>query len=342
MKSVKVAAAAVAACAAVAQGAVPVDPALVSLPEVPQAVNLGHDGLPELPNVNDIISERGDDVNAVSQETSLLERKLEEQAEANKARLLKQKAVFDRKLREQEEANRALMKDNAVFAKQIMNKKKLTDRLSSDAKHIDNVNTELKGEFGLMAEHLEKAQSFIQDTLEETDPTKSDELAVLKESGVWGLKAAPSFLQTESSGSGAEDEAGDQKPAISMAAQNVDAETASDRLVHDMENGLENLKAQGAQNEKKLKGMFMDNFKLGVKRNAALANQKAFLRKTMSNFTAYENKLYAANAEVAKTKETEQAHLTKAAAFLQKLAELAMAPAEEIDESLRSVNNLKL
>lgn len=110
----------------------PLDPAKVELPVVPQAKNVGKDGFPELPSLEDIMNPASKTMSGISTRAKELEMKMLKMEKENSARLEKQKKVFDRKLKEQEEKNQDVGKENAKLAKSIMHlKKKNEDRVAS-------------------------------------------------------------------------------------------------------------------------------------------------------------------------------------------------------------------
>lgn len=110
----------------------PLDPAKVELPVVPQAKNVGKDGFPELPSLEDIMNPASKTMSGISSRAKELEMKMLKMEKENSARLEKQKKVFDRKLKEQEEKNQDVGKENAKLAKSIMHlKKKNEDRVAS-------------------------------------------------------------------------------------------------------------------------------------------------------------------------------------------------------------------
>ncbi|CAE7230485.1 KLHL18 [Symbiodinium necroappetens] len=157
------------------------DPNEVSLPSVPNVVDAGKAGFPELPAVSTMLSDAAQTLTGISTQAQRLQTQMMQVQQENAARMQRQKAVFDRKLKEQEQKNLEVVKENALIAKNIMDTKKVNEDLLHHAQSMQKGNALRHSELKMLQDQLAAAQKFLTESVEQTDDTKATDLDVLAE-----------------------------------------------------------------------------------------------------------------------------------------------------------------
>ncbi|CAK9112611.1 Pumilio domain-containing protein C6G9.14 [Durusdinium trenchii] len=296
-------------------------------------VAVGKSGFPELPTVSAMLDESTQTLSGISSQAQKLQQQMLQVQQENAARMQRQKAVFDRK-QEQEEKNRAVVKENAVIAQNIMNMKKEkpnhstfnvhitcfeNEKLLKHAQTLQKGNSLRHGELNMLQDQLTAAQSFLKDSLTQTDDSNASDLEVLKDekhpSGP-SSAAAVSFLEVSE---WAEPEA----PAAAAAAPEQ-----PESLLTMLGNEVKVMKKQGQDSEAKLKELFKTDFQAGVKRHKALLAQQKVLKETLEKMKSFHDRLDAADKHLQSTRTTMDTRLHDGGLFMQKLSELTMAKPE--------------
>lgn len=302
------------------------DPNEVSLPSVPNVVDAGKAGFPELPAVSTMLSDAAQTLTGISTQAQRLQTQMMQVQQENAARMQRQKAVFDRKLKEQEQKNLEVVKENALIAKNIMDTKKVNEDLLHHAQSMQKGNALRHSELKMLQDQLAAAQKFLTESVEQTDDTKATDLDVLAEEG-----ASPKGLSLLALSSTSNTEPAEKSPE---AKNNSEPES----LITMLASGIKALKKQGQESEAKLKSIFLADFQAGVRRHKALLNQQKVLKETLETMKTYHNRLDAADKHLQATQTTMDGRLHDGGMFMQKLSELTMARPEA---AVHALNNLE-
>lgn len=114
---------------------------------------------------------------------------------------------------------------------------------------------------------------------------------------------------------------------------NVPSESPAD-LLSVLSKDVAHLAQQEKESEKKLKNLFIRDFRSGAKRHQALLAQQKSLMATRSNLLSVQAKLKSAEAHLESTRSQLEGRLHGLGQFLQKLSHLAMAPQHEVPHLL--------
>lgn len=325
----------------------PLDPAKVELPVVPQAKNVGKDGFPELPSLEDIMNPASKTMSGISTRAKELEMKMLKMEKENSARLEKQKKVFDRKLKEQEEKNQDVGKENAKLAKSIMHLKKKNEAVFASSRQLKKSIGVRRTEMKSIQEQLLAASKFLGETLESTDVNGAiPDLKVLEveeKKEEKEAKEAREKRKVDSFVTIAEQRASETEDSGALSflavAQDVEVEEPEkepepESLLNVLAEGVKEMKQQGEASSKHLKSLFKNSLQDGVKRHKALLSQQSVLKETMESMQAYEEKLVKAEAHLKNTKSKLDKSLHDSGLFLQKLSQLTLAKPEESVKAL--------
>jgi len=331
---------------------VPPDPAKVELPVVPQAKNVGKDGYPELPSLEDIMSPADQTMSGISSRAKELEMKMLKMEKENSARLEKQKKIFDRKLKEQEEKNQLVGKENAKLAKSIMHLKKKNEEVFSASQQLKKAIGVRRTEMKSIQEQLLEASKFLTETLDSTDESQASELKVLEQEEKQEAKDAKEAKEKQKVDSFVTLAEQRATTAISAADGVADAGSAEDghgsalsflelreepepeSLLNVLAEGVKDMKQQGEASSKHLKGLFMSSLQDGMKRRKALLSQQQVLQKTLESMQSYQEKLSKAESHLKETKVKLDKSLHDSGIFLQKLSQLTLSKPEESVKAL--------
>eukprot|EP00439_Symbiodinium_sp_Y106_P004209 s1205_g1.t1 len=307
------------------------DPNEVALPSVPNVVDAGKNGFPELPAVSTMLSDAAQTLTGISTQAQRLQAQMLQVQQENAARMQRQKAVFDRKLKEQEQKNLKVVKENALIAKNIMDTKKANEDLLHHAQSMQKGNALRHSELKMLQDQLAAAQKFLTESVEQTDDTKAKDLDVLAEED-----ASPKGLSLLALSSTSNTEPAEKTPEA-KASDNSEPES----LITMLASGIKALKKQGQDSEAKLKSMFLADFQAGVRRNKALLNQQKVLKETLETMKTYHNRLDAADKHLQATQTTMDGRLHDGGMFMQKLSELTMARPEAAVHALSNLEAKK-
>eukprot|EP00435_Cladocopium_sp_Y103_P072105 s155_g39.t1 len=328
----------------------PPDPAKVELPVVPQAKNVGKDGFPELPSLEDIMTPASQTMSGISSRAKELETKMLKMEKENSARLEKQKKIFDRKLKEQEEKNQLVGKENAKLAKSIMRLKKKNEEVFSASQQLKKAigvrRTEMKsiqeGRPWKIAQLIE-ASKFLTETLDSTDESQASELKVLDQEEKQEAKDAKeakekqkvdSFVTLAEQRAGADAVDAEDGAPLSFLELHEEAdeepkEAEPESLLNVLAEGVKDMKQQGEASSKHLKSLFMSSLQDGMKRHKALLSQQQVLKQTLESMQSYQEKLAKAEGHLKETKAKLDKSLHDSGIFLQKLSQLTLSKPEE-------------
>eukprot|EP00913_Durusdinium_trenchii_P028050 g26298.t1 len=285
----------------------PPNPDEVPLPAVPNMVAVGKSGFPELPTVSAMLDESTQTLSGISSQAQKLQQQMLQVQQENAARMQRQKAVFDRKKSCREE----------------------NEKLLKHAQTLQKGNSLRHGELNMLQDQLTAAQSFLKDSLTQTDDSNASDLEVLKDekhpSGP-SSAAAVSFLEVSE---WAEPEA----PAAAAAAPEQ-----PESLLTMLGNEVKVMKKQGQDSEAKLKELFKTDFQAGVKRHKALLAQQKVLKETLEKMKSFHDRLDAADKQLG----SGDTRLHDGGLFMQKLSELTMAKPEAAVQALDTLKQKQL
>ena len=300
----------------------PPNPEEVPLPAVPNVMAAGKSGFPELPTVSAMLDQSTKTLSGISSRAQKLQQEMLEVQQENAARMQKQKAVFDRKLKEQEQKNMEQVKENAMIAQNIMKMKQENQELLKHAQDLEKGNSLRHGELRMLQDQLVAAQTFLKETLSQTDDSKAAELEVMKDHS-----KSLSFLAIS------------EEHEITEVSEKEEAEPAEqpENLLSMLANEVKKMKKQGQDSEAKLKSLFLEDFQAGVKRHNALLAQNKVLNETLEKMQSYHLRLEAADKHLQATQSTLQTRLHDGGLFMQKLSELTMAKPEAAVKALETL-----
>ena len=308
----------------------PPNPEEVALPAVPNVVAAGKSGFPELPTVSAMLDQSTKTLSGISSRAQKLQQQMLEVQQENAARMQKQKAVFDRKLKEQEQKNMEQVKENAIIAKNIMKMKQENEELLKHAQNLEKGNSLRHGELRMLQDQLVAAQTFLKETLSQTDDSKATDLEVMKDQSK--SSKALSFLAISEL----------HETEINEVKETSEPEPAEpENLLTMLANEVKMMKKQGQDSEAKLKSLFMEDFQAGVKRHNALLSQNKVLTETLEKMQSYHTRLETADKHLQGTQSTLETRLHDGGLFMQKLSELTMAKPEAAVKALETLQKQK-
>jgi len=309
----------------------PPDPSEVPLPSVPGVVDVGKTGFPELPAVSAMLTDASQTLSGISTQAQKLQQQMLQVQQENAARMQRQKAVFDRKLKEQEQTNLQVVKENALLAKQIMDMKKANEEMLHHAQSMQKGNSLRHGELKMLQDQLLAAQKFLDESIQQTDDSKAEDLEVLSPdqapSTGLSLLALSSTSETE--------------PVEKVAGAKAAAESEPESLVSMLASGIKVLKKQGQDSEAKLKSLFLSDFQAGVRRHKALLTQQQVLNDTLATMKTYHARLETADKHLQATQSAMDGRLHDGGLFMQKLSELTLARPEAAVHALQNLQHAK-
>lgn len=269
-------------------------------------------------------------LSGISSRAQKLQQQMLEVQQENAARMQKQKAVFDRKLKEQEQKNMEQVKENAIIAKNIMKMKQENEELLKHAQNLEKGNSLRHGELRMLQDQLVAAQTFLKETLSQTDDSKATDLEVMKDQSK--SSKALSFLAISEL----------HETEINEVKETSEPEPAEpENLLTMLANEVKMMKKQGQDSEAKLKSLFMEDFQAGVKRHNALLSQNKVLTETLEKMQSYHTRLETADKHLQGTQSTLETRLHDGGLFMQKLSELTMAKPEAAVKALETLQKQK-
>eukprot|EP00930_Biecheleria_cincta_P035969 TRINITY_DN24699_c0_g1_i1.p1 TRINITY_DN24699_c0_g1~~TRINITY_DN24699_c0_g1_i1.p1 ORF type:complete len:356 (-),score=129.16 TRINITY_DN24699_c0_g1_i1:26-1045(-) len=309
-------------------GELPLDPSKVALPDVPKALN-------GLPDVSAILESSTNTMSSITAQAAQLQKQIESARSENILRLQKERKVFDSKLKDQEATNKKVAKQNAVLAKGIMNLNKTNSDLLKSAEKLQKGNSARREELKLLKEQLEASVGFMADAYTSTDDSSAKELEVLKPEQQ-ASTATKKISLLEMSEDAVQETGSLEIQEAEAAAGKPDEE--AENIVVKLQNGVKEMREQGAESEKKLKAMFLEHFKAGVARHTALLEQSKVLQSTLDSLKKYAERLIEANKHLKATQAKLDSQLKDGSIFLKRLGEVAGKKPEKGVQDLEALN----
>jgi len=151
-------------------------------------------------------------------------------------------------------------------------------------------------------------------------------------------------LASEEDSSGKDDEDAEEESLIALSSfhalrgtQPAAAAGSPKDVLNVLGEAVTNLQKEERASEAQLKGMFLTNFKAGVKRYASLAAQQRALLATHKSLIAEQGELIKADEHLQGTSVALQQQLRDFGLFAQRLAHLALAPPQEAETLLKTL-----
>jgi len=341
---------------------------------VPPPMDVGAEGFPQLPAVDDMLSEATGTMKSVNSRTSALQAQLLQAQVASEGKLNKQKIVFESKLQEQEDKNRDIVKANAALSEEIERLQIRTKSIKSHAHALEEGNHMLSAELRALQGKLDIAKDFTTKSLESTQESNKKLLELLR-------VARPhqqSHKARTSDMSNRHNQPGSQ-PAMSLlllshrdhhasenADESVDGDSASDDsadgggphepadtgLDKDLMDSMQKAKSspsilldilskevaqlaqQDKQSEAALKQTFVRDYRAGAQRRAALVEQQKALTAKKDSLLGLQSELETVVEHLKFVHSELERDIHGLGHFLMKLARFALAPKHDMPHSL--------
>jgi len=131
-------------------------------------------------------------------------------------------------------------------------------------------------------------------------------------------------------------------PDLEEVGAEVDKELSSsmpEDLVGSLEKSLHKMREQAQTSEDKLKKLFQDSYKAGIKRHDALVEQNKALTQSLDSMSSYQKKLQAAEERLNNTQTSLVQHLSNLGNFLGKLQKAATTKVEDVKMALEAAQS---
>jgi len=316
-----------------------------------------------LPAVSSMLGSASQTLQNINAQARVLEARVVQTQMENEAKMARQKAVFEQKLKSQEDRSRALQAANKQLSGEIEGLRANISALRNRAKDLQGANDVRRREMTAISGRLVRAKAFLLTSLKVTDDEKAPQLNVLRNKRSAGglahgkvapvLKAAERVsapveqarkLASEDDSDSKDDEDAEDASLIALSSshtlsgtQPAAAAGSPKDVLNVLGEAVTNLQKEERASEVQLKGMFLTNFKAGVKRYASLAAQQRALLATRKSLIAEQGELIKADEHLQGTSLALQQQLRDFGLFAQRLAQLALAPPQEAETLLNTL-----
>lgn len=363
-------------------------PHVRKLPRVPEVsactymlsvFNPGPDGMPQLPDVDKLMTEFQDVKHTLNSQASSFAAHLSQVEHESLDRIAKTKAAFDARLRAQENVNQEVAKDNAHLAKEIVlarqNREELKKKVKQENQLISFRRTELKA----LEQQLAKGEKFLHRSLDANDPTKDvsflhldkvpsqprieeptapakDTDTTLEPDAVSFLELSRKHVRRKAKGARGslrssrqqEDfqlpllgDSGDSSlnMTTSLSKEKKASTEEEERIIDDLTNELRQLHKAETQSQANLNELFHDSFQAGKQRHAALLAQQSLLKNELDQTAAQTSKLQEAFDHLKAKLSALEGDLHQEGLFFADLQKVAMASTPDVPALLKAVAN---
>lgn len=328
------------------------------LPKVPKVFNAGPDGMPQLPNVERLLTDYQEVKQQLDSEASDLAQHVQ-QVEASGIKLLaQQKEVYDKKLQDQEKENQALVRNNAHLAKEIITARQQNTKMKKDLVHKEKLMSFRQNQLRGLEQELDRSQKFFQQVVDATNfveegtltpaPTEDvDETELLEKDAVSFLEVSKKRkhrgktslrqpLLTEESALMLE--------AVRQSANGTEIKDSGDasdaekdgQIITLLTEDLQKLHQAELRGETALKMSFQQSFAAGKTRREALRKQESVLNAELKQTQAAGEMLKAKSAKVQDALDQMQRNLRKGGDLFGHLQKVAVAPVKEVQPLLKA------
>ncbi|CAE7251846.1 SPAC6G9.14 [Symbiodinium necroappetens] len=319
-------------------------PHVRKLPRVPEVFNPGPDGMPQLPDVDKLMTEFQDVKHTLNSQASSFAAHLSQVEHASLDRIAKTKAAFDARLRAQENVNQAVAKDNAHLATEIVLARQNREELKKKVKQEDQLISFRRTELKALEQQLAKGEKFLHRSLDANDPTKDVSFLHLDKVPSRGSRieepSTPAKDQEESEGCQGLPAL---EPSLNITTSLSKEKTASteeeERIIGDLTSELRQLHKAEMQSESKLNELFHASFQAGKQRHAALLAQQSLLKNELDQTTAQISKLQEAFDHLKAKLNALEGDLHQEGLFFADLEKVAMASTPDVPALLKAVTN---
>jgi len=310
---------------------------------VPMPMDMGAEGFPQLPPVEQIMSAASGTVRSVSDRTGALQAQLMQAQAASEGKLTKQKALFETKLQTQEQYNREIVANNAKLSTDIGRLQGHNKALKNHAHALEVSNKASAAELQVLQEKLDIARGFTSKSLQFADASRQKVLGLIQSqagkqetridsvyhpgTSLLLLSHSRSVETGDSDATTLDGKADDLNDAALHAASPTS-------ILDSLSKEVEHLAQQEKQSEATLKHKFVQDFHAGEHRRAALIAQQKDLTAKKGVLSKHHAELQAAVDHLKKTRLQLERDLHSIGHFLSKLAHFALASKRDVPRFL--------
>jgi len=328
---------------------------------VPPPMDVGAEGFPQLPAVDDMLSEATGTMKSVNSRTSALQAQLLQAQVASEGKLNKQKIVFESKLQEQEDKNRDIVKANAALSEEIERLQIRTKSIKSHAHALEEGNHMLSAELRALQGKLDIAKDFTTKSLESTQEsnkkllellrvarphqqshkarTSDMSLLLLSHRDHHASENADESVDGDSASDDSADGGGPHEPADTGLDKDLmdsmqKAKSSPSILLDILSKEVAQLAQQDKQSEAALKQTFVRDYRAGAQRRAALVEQQKALTAKKDSLLGLQSELETVVEHLKFVHSELERDIHGLGHFLMKLARFALAPKHDMPHSL--------
>eukprot|EP00933_Yihiella_yeosuensis_P043962 TRINITY_DN389_c0_g1_i1.p1 TRINITY_DN389_c0_g1~~TRINITY_DN389_c0_g1_i1.p1 ORF type:complete len:380 (+),score=144.55 TRINITY_DN389_c0_g1_i1:85-1224(+) len=162
-----------------------------------------------------------------------------------------------------------------------------------------------------------------------TDDVSSDGLSFMQVEESLGLEAIAASVDDADTVS--------SDDTTSVDATDTKTDASADGMIGLLSTSIKKLRDQGKVSVEKLKVLFQNSFKQGVKRRAALIAQQKALKTNLKEMQTYHERLSKADKRLQMTRKILDSHIAHTGAFLGKLEKVADAPLQKVPDAFRAL-----
>merc|ERR1719327_94301 len=324
-------------------------------------MDVGAEGFPQLPAVDDMLSEATGTMKSVNSRTSALQAQLLQAQVASEGKLNKQKIVFESKLQEQEDKNRDIVKANAALSEEIERLQIRTKSIKSHAHALEEGNHMLSAELQALQGKLDIAKDFTTKSLESTQEsnkkllellrvarphqqshkarTSDMSLLLLSHREHHASENADESVDGDSASDDSADGGGPHEPADTGLDKDLmdsmqKAKSSPSILLDVLSKEVAQLAQQDKQSEAALKQTFVRDYRAGAQRRAALVEQQKALTAKKDSLLGLQSELETVVEHLKFVHSELERDIHGLGHFLMKLARFALAPKHDMPHSL--------
>jgi len=325
--------------------------------EVPAPVDVGADGFPVLPGVDQMLGGATRTLKTVNSQATDIVGRMAYAQKQSVAELGRQKRAFEDQLKSQETNSLAVAQSNIKIVAETDSLKAGNNGLRKQAHKIQKKIAVLRSLVHSLEMKMNVAKDFDHTTMVETDDSKQAALKVFgghkgpdddflrddrpvpededDEEDEKASQQGTSFLAifsvaTKTHGSAADASETDLDMALPMGLMQQASLESPDAILTELTKDVRILAQQRKQGVDKLKNLFIRDYRAGARRHLALVSEQKVLNTQMEAQKTLQRKLKVAVAHLQGTHTQLGRRLHGLGQFLQKLAHVANAPEPEV------------
>jgi len=325
------------------------------LPKVPKVFNAGPDGMPQLPNVKQLLTDYQEMKQQLDSEAKDLAQHVQQVEASGVSLLSQQKELYDKNLQEQEKENLDLVRNNAHLAKEIITARQQNAKMKKDLAHKEKLMSFRQNQLRGLEQELERRQKFFQQVVVatnfadgaegttsapdvETELLEKDAVSFLEISKKRKRRAKTSLRQPLT-------ESALMLEAIRQSANGTETKDSGDALDVTEKDGqiitlltedLQKLHQAARRGQEALKQSFQESFETGKTRQEALRKQESLLTAELKQTQGAGEELKAKSAKVQDALDQMQRNLRKGGDLFGQLQKVAVAPVKEVQALLKA------